>query len=63
MASAILREELEDINNIELLIQLVNEHKAAISCVETSAPAENFLKEKSDYYYDIRTDTLYYEKV
>ena len=63
MASAILRWELEDINNIELLIQLVNEHKAAISCVETSAPAENFLHGESGYYYDIWTDTLYYEQV
>lgn len=62
VASAILRGEIEDFNNIEYLIQLVNEHKAAISCTETSVPVENFLEEKSEYYYDIWTDTLYYEK-
>lgn len=63
-ASAIIRGEIDDIdvNDVSSLTRLVGKHKTTINMMEKGSSDDDLLCERSGYYYDYRTATLYYEK-
>lgn len=64
VASAIIRGEIEDVgsNDINSLTQLVSKHKTTINMMEKGSSDDNLLCERSGYYYDYHTATLYYKE-
>ncbi len=64
VASAIIRREIEDIdvNDVSSLTRLVGKHKTTINMMEKGSSDDNLLCERSGYYYDYHSATLYYKE-